>query len=115
MTTLAGGENEHFRRRDLGHHALEPGFPSTDEHPVVGVNIRDAFDFCAWLTEQEKDQLPAGWRYPLPNTDELLQLDWKHVIGQANVAGKEQAENPDWPKKRSVMRDHEDEYIHTAQ
>lgn len=31
----------------------DPGFPQTENHPVVGVSLRDAEAFCAWLSEKE--------------------------------------------------------------
>jgi formylglycine-generating enzyme required for sulfatase activity len=46
---------------------LNPGFPQTDDHPVVGVSFADAQAFCAWLGQQEKTtyRLPteAEWEY----------------------------------------------------
>lgn len=44
-----------------------PGFPQTDEHPVVNVSHRDAEAFCKWLSGKEgrSCQLPteAQWEY----------------------------------------------------
>ena len=44
-----------------------PGFPQTDEHPVVEVSWNDAVAFCKWLSNQEgkKYRLPteAEWEY----------------------------------------------------
>lgn len=47
----------------------DPGFPQSDEHPVVGVSWEDAAAFAAWLTtrEQSAGRLPEGWAYGLPS------------------------------------------------
>ncbi len=40
-----------------------PGFPQTDEHPVVNVSWNDATAFLGWLTEQ-KTEKNRGYRLP---------------------------------------------------
>jgi len=44
-----------------------PGFPTSDEHPVVCVTRKDAQEFCRWLSKKEGRQysLPteAQWEY----------------------------------------------------
>jgi formylglycine-generating enzyme required for sulfatase activity len=41
----------------------DPGFPQTDEHPVVNVSWNDAVAFLGWLNEQEKEK-GRGYRLP---------------------------------------------------
>ena len=46
----------------------EPGFPQTDEHPVVNVSWNDAQQFCQWLSDQH------GRTYRL-----LTEAEWEYV------------------------------------
>lgn len=39
--------------------------------PVVGVRPADAAAFCAWLTQHDETATVGGWRYRLPQPDEL--------------------------------------------
>ena len=56
----------------------DPGFPQTAEHPVVGVTLREALDFCEWLTEHERasGRIGADDRYRLPTNAE-----WSIAVG----------------------------------
>ncbi|MEN6449553.1 MAG: CapA family protein [Thermoguttaceae bacterium] len=53
--------------RDLKYNWRDPGFPQTDEHPVLNVTWNDAVAFCQWLSRKEKQdyRLPteAEWEY----------------------------------------------------
>ena len=40
-----------------------PGFPQTNEHPVVNVSWNDAMAFLGWLNEQDKEK-QRGYRLP---------------------------------------------------
>jgi formylglycine-generating enzyme required for sulfatase activity len=44
-----------------GYSWRDPGFPQTDDHPVVCVNYDDALAYAAWLSKK------TGHRYSLPN------------------------------------------------
>jgi hypothetical protein len=54
----------------------------TDDHPVVQVSWRDATNYCAWLTRQErqKGRLGSAQSYRLPSNAE-----WDRVAGVTNV------------------------------
>ncbi len=104
---------------------LEPGFPQTDENPVVGVSLEDANFFCAWLTQAEREQgrLAANQRYRLPSTNEWFVLagdepfpwggDPKALAG--NYSGLEVL-GPDYPASwsSSVLSSHRDPFPRTA-
>ena len=68
----------------LGATWREPGFPQTPDHPVVGVNWKDAYAFCDWLTERERrsGDLDEDQSYRLP-TD----LEWSRAVGLPAEAG----------------------------
>lgn len=50
----------------------DPGFEQTGDHPVCGVNWRDAAAFCDWLTKVERDRgiIRATQAYRLPTENE---------------------------------------------
>ena len=55
-----------------------PGFPQSDEHPVVGVSWEEAKAFCRWLTEKERSEGKIGeeQEYRLPSDAE-----WSVAVG----------------------------------
>ncbi len=73
MSSLRGGTDAL-----LGATWREPGFPQTPDHPVVGVNWKDAYAFCDWLTQRahESGDLDDDQFYRLP-TD----LEWSRAVG----------------------------------
>lgn len=79
VSTKAGGEAGKF-----GHSWKNPGFPQSDEHPVVGVSLNDGHAFCQWLTSFERSagRIKPGWRYRLP-TD----CEWSLAAGCTGEAG----------------------------
>ena len=68
----------------LGATWREPGFPQTPDHPVVGVNWKDAYAFCDWLTQtgHESGELDEEQFYRLP-TD----LEWSRAVGLPTETG----------------------------
>ncbi len=69
-----------------------PGFHQTGEHPVAGVNWRDAATFCEWLTriERSKGVISDHEAYRLPteaewDTAALGTLNPSGVMNTANV------------------------------
>ena len=65
-----------------------PGFPQTDDHPVVGVTWYDAKAFCMWLTNTERasGKIKKGDKYRLPTDHE-----WSCAVG---LGLQEKAEEP---------------------
>lgn len=61
-----------------------PGFPQSNQHPVVGVSWVEAKAFCAWITEKERKEkrISAEQEYRLP-TDE----EWSIAAGLPNEQG----------------------------
>jgi hypothetical protein len=68
-----------------------PGFQQTGEHPVAGVNWRDAATFCEWLTmvERGKGVISDHEAYRLPT-----EAEWDTAaLGTPNPAGTMNAAN----------------------
>jgi formylglycine-generating enzyme required for sulfatase activity len=71
------------RERDPKYVWRSPGFPQTDDHPVVLVSWNDAVAFCNWLSESEGRRpcyqadgriLSDGTGYRLPT-----EAEWEHA------------------------------------
>ena len=87
--------------RALGASWVNPGFPQTPEHPVVGVSAYDAVEFCRWLTEKERkeNRIDASLAYRLPTDVEWSSAAggtpfpwgdaWPPTVGAGNYAGEE--------------------------
>lgn len=101
-----------------------PGFPQTDQHPVVGVSWRDAVAFCEWLTKKEgvTYRLPteAEWEYVCrAGTDSWF--NWGNefrdsIHRRANIANAEYEKA--WPDRAirqwMVRTNHDDGHVFTA-
>jgi formylglycine-generating enzyme required for sulfatase activity len=103
-----------------------PGFPQTDQHPVVGVSWRDAMAFCDWLSKKEgvTYRLPteAEWEYACrAGTDSWF--NWGNefrdsIHRRANIANAEYEKA--WPDRAirqwmvRVEKGHDDGHVFTA-
>jgi serine/threonine protein kinase len=108
----------------------QPGFPQTDEHPVVGLNFHDCRSFCDWLTwkEQREGLIGPTMRYRMPSSREWAQAsDCKAdedsdsllspakvapVLASANFAGEEVRQFV-WPAVWPTWQ-YRDDYPRTA-
>jgi formylglycine-generating enzyme required for sulfatase activity len=75
----------------------EPGFPQSDDHPVVFVTWPNAVSFCAWLSEKE------GKTYRLPTEAEWEYCCRAGTIGARYCYGDDEAQLEDyaWIDQRS--------------
>jgi formylglycine-generating enzyme required for sulfatase activity len=61
-----------------------PGFPQTDDHPVVNVTWNDAVAFCAWLSRKE------GKTYRLPT-----EAEWEYACRAGTTTRYHNGDDPD--------------------
>ena len=70
-----------------------PGFPQTDDHPVLNVTWNDAVAFCQWLSRQE------GKTYRLPTEAEWEYAGWPAPT-RATISATIRSGWPKQPKQR---------------
>jgi formylglycine-generating enzyme required for sulfatase activity len=99
-----------------------PGFPQSDDHPVVGATWHEATAFCEWLTRQDRAArvIRATQTYRLPTDTEftLMARGFTGGVKRGNYAGAEVRLgewNPYWEVLTdSAQREHEDGFQRTA-
>jgi formylglycine-generating enzyme required for sulfatase activity len=85
-----------------------PGWPQTDDHPVVNVSWNDAFEFCWWLSKKEGRayRLPteAEWEYACRSGTDTWYSTGDSAEGLASAAnlGNEQFRRKVRPNYNSI-------------
>jgi formylglycine-generating enzyme required for sulfatase activity/predicted Ser/Thr protein kinase len=64
---------------------LKPGFPQTEQHPVCGVSLHEAYAFCTWLTWKERSSgaISADQAYRV-----ITDAEWSAAAGLKPEPGK---------------------------
>jgi len=90
MYTLGADDYDWLPR---GHTWMDPGFPQTDAHPVVGVNLHDARAYAAWLTATHRasGHISTDQVYRLPTDRE-----WSLAAGLTEEQGDTPEERLAW-------------------
>jgi formylglycine-generating enzyme len=71
------------RGRDPKFNWQNPGFPQTDDHPVLNVTWNDATEFCKWLSTKE------GKTYRLPS-----EAEWEYACRAGTNTRYNNGDNP---------------------
>jgi len=109
-----------------GHTWAQPGFPQSEEEPVVGVSFEDGLAFCDWLSKSEQGwNLRSNQFYTLPSDEQWSAMagggrfpwgdEWPPNPAAVNCAGLEVATTnwyPCWPTLS--VRQHRDLWERTA-
>jgi formylglycine-generating enzyme required for sulfatase activity len=73
----------------------EPGFPQTDNHPVLNVTWDDAVAFCDWLSRKE------GKRYRLPS-----EAEWEYAYRGGTTTPDYASGDIGWHSRNSGSKTH---------
>ncbi len=74
----------YFEGRNPKYNWRNPGFPQTDNHPVVNVSWNDAVAFCEWLSEKE------GREYRLPT-----EAEWEYACRAGTITRYHHGDDPE--------------------
>ncbi|HUB67086.1 MAG TPA: SUMF1/EgtB/PvdO family nonheme iron enzyme [Candidatus Methylacidiphilales bacterium] len=109
----------------MGYTWENPGFPQTEDDPVVDVTKSDGDAFAQWLTKKEQGEgtLASNQEYRLPTNAEWDKAvgpelfpwgsQWPPPAGVGNYAGSE-AQNDTWPNGRVILDNYTDGYSRTS-
>ncbi len=96
--------NAQYRLKEPGHdsktfrgHTL-----NRDRQRAVHVNFEDGRSYAEWMTEQDKDVLPPGYRYRLPTESEWM------ILAQCGD-GREYPWGNSWPPERGKAGNYRDD------
>jgi formylglycine-generating enzyme required for sulfatase activity len=112
-------KGDQFEGRDVRYRWDSPGFPQTDQHPVVNVTLNDARALATWLSQKEGRQyrIPteAEWEYSAragTRTRFHSGDQPESLIGVANTF--DQVAKPYWPKLAAHALQGKDGFAFTA-
>jgi serine/threonine protein kinase len=99
-----------------------PAFAQTADYPVIGVNWKDATDFCQWLSDHERKlgRLLIDQCYRLPSTKEWVALaggrrfPWGDDVEPVGNYSGDEVPGSHWPAPWPVLIGHRDAFTRTA-
>jgi len=76
------------------HDWRDPGFPQTDQHPVVGVDEDDAMAYARWLSDK------TGRHYRLPS-----EAEWEYAARAGTTTARFWGDGPDGARRHANASD----------